>query len=306
MTDRSPPLNWLRVFESAARFQSFARAAGELNMSAAAVSQQIRALEDRLGTPLFDRHAHAVTLTEKGRAYLPAVQQALVSLQYATEGLFGQMQDTRLFLQAVPLFAHGVLSRGIAEFGRQHPEIRISLASDEGAGGPAARYADLRVIFGPPGAGDGETERLLGERLFPVAAPDLAAQVAAPADLLTLPLIEVPLHRAGWPHLFESLGFVPRAARFIRTDNSLMAAGLAAEGAGVMLARAPASDAIVAASGLVPCLGGFAVDGAHSYHLSCAGVAALRRPARLFRDWLISRCALLEAGMARDGLNAPG
>ena len=83
-----PSLNWLRVFEAAARFQSFARAAEELNMSAAAVSQQVRALEDRVGAPLFTRAAHSVALTDLGRAYLPIVQQSLLTLQNATEGLF--------------------------------------------------------------------------------------------------------------------------------------------------------------------------------------------------------------------------
>ena len=81
MAAPQPPLNWLRVFEAAARCQSFSRAADELNMSASAVSQQIRALEQRLGAPLFERHARAVTLTVAGRAYLPGVQHALVTVQ---------------------------------------------------------------------------------------------------------------------------------------------------------------------------------------------------------------------------------
>ena len=88
MTSRIPSLNWLRVFEAAARTQSFARAAEQLNMSAAAVSQQVKALEGHLGSALFQRHAHAVSLTEAGRAYLPSVQQSLLMLGNATDGLF--------------------------------------------------------------------------------------------------------------------------------------------------------------------------------------------------------------------------
>ena len=83
MTAPLPSLNWLRVFEAAARCESFARAAEELNMSAAAVSQQVRALEERLGAALFERPAHAVRLTDPGRAYLPGVQQAMLTLQPA-------------------------------------------------------------------------------------------------------------------------------------------------------------------------------------------------------------------------------
>ena len=96
-----PSLNWLRVFEAAARCESFSRAAAQLNMSPAAVSQQVRALEERLDMALFERHAHAVTLTEVGRAYLPSVQQALLTLENATEGLFGAARAQQLFVQSV-------------------------------------------------------------------------------------------------------------------------------------------------------------------------------------------------------------
>jgi len=80
MVSKIPSWNWLRVFEASARCESFARAAVELNMSAAAVSQQARALEERLGARLFDRQAPAVRLTDVGRAYLPGVQQPLLTL----------------------------------------------------------------------------------------------------------------------------------------------------------------------------------------------------------------------------------
>ncbi|MGI9369748.1 MAG: LysR family transcriptional regulator [Ruegeria sp.] len=123
MTTRIPSLNWLRVFEAAARTESFARAAVQLNMSAAAVSQQVRALETRLGTPLFHRHAHSVTLTEAGRAYLPSVQQSLLMLETATTGLFGESREQRLFVQSVLLFAHGFLAQNVPEFQTAHPKI---------------------------------------------------------------------------------------------------------------------------------------------------------------------------------------
>ncbi|QGX97685.1 LysR family transcriptional regulator [Roseovarius faecimaris] len=296
MSQPVPSLNWLRVFEAAARYQSFARAAGELNMSAAAVSQQIRALEARLGTPLFDRHAHAVSLTEMGQAYLPAVQHALVSLQEATEGLFGSAQQQSVFIEAVPLFADGVLAQVIASFRVLHPEVEVTLTTDLGGGQATRRYHDLRVIFGTPTGTDGLSEWLLGERLYPVATPALAAEVSDPADLLKHPLIDVAQHRTGWAYVFEKMGFVSRAARYIRTDSTVMAAALAREGAGIALARAPASDAVMRGAGLVPCLDGFMLTGAYGYHLTYADHPALRRPAQLFRAHLHAACRTLEAG----------
>ena len=77
MSSLIPSLNWLRVFKAAARHSSFARAGKELNMSAAAVSQQIVALEGSLGRPLFDRTANSVRLTGDGADFLPTVQIAL-------------------------------------------------------------------------------------------------------------------------------------------------------------------------------------------------------------------------------------
>jgi LysR family glycine cleavage system transcriptional activator len=124
-----PSLNWLRVFEAAARNESFARAALELGMSAAAVSQQIKALEERVGAPLFTRHAHAVRLTDLGRAYLPSVQQALLTVQNATEGLFGPARAPQLFVQAVLIFAHGVLARHHAAFQQAMPGVALSLTT---------------------------------------------------------------------------------------------------------------------------------------------------------------------------------
>ena len=80
MASRVASLNWLRVFEAAVRSESLARAAVPLNMSPAAMSQQVRALEEHLGRALFQRGAQSVMLTEAGRAYLPPVQQALGTL----------------------------------------------------------------------------------------------------------------------------------------------------------------------------------------------------------------------------------
>ncbi|MCP4818698.1 MAG: LysR family transcriptional regulator, partial [Shimia sp.] len=105
MSGRIPSLNWLRVFEAAARTESFARAAAQLNMSPAAVSQQVKSLEERLGAPLFVRKAHSVQLTDAGRAYLPPVQQSLMTLEEATEGLFGRTREEALYLNCVLIFA---------------------------------------------------------------------------------------------------------------------------------------------------------------------------------------------------------
>lgn len=287
MSSRIPSLNWLRVFEAAARTESFARAASQLNMSAAAVSQQVKALETRLGTPLFHRHAHAVTLTEAGRAYLPAVQQSLLMLESATTGLFGQTRDQRLFVQSVLLFAHGILAGGLPEFEQAHPQINLSLTTGNQVADFANRFTDLQIVFGNPALFGSEGDELLRERLYPVAPPDVADQIRTPSDLTRFTLIEVSTHRASWPHVLETLRLPQGQARYFFADNSLMAVELSAAGTGLALARAPASDRIIQLSRLVRCLPGIEIPGQEAYHLIYPSRASLRPPARAFRDWLL-------------------
>ncbi len=286
-----PSLNWLRVFEAAARAESFARAAGELNMSAAAVSQQVRALEERLGTPLFERHAHAVRLTDAGRAYLPGVQQALLTLQSTTEGLFGAQRAEQIYVRAVLLFAHGILADGFRDFTARHPQITLQIDTGNTIYDFSQSFSDLQVVFGNPSAYGAEGDALLSERLYPVARPEIAAQITKPEDLLVHSLIEVSTHRAGWPHVFETAGIWPGAVKYLFADSTIMGFALARAGAGVALARAPASDRAMAEAGLVPCLDEFEVAGQERYHLVYPDRTGLRPAAKAFRDWLIAHCA---------------
>ncbi|MCV2871881.1 LysR family transcriptional regulator [Defluviimonas sp. WL0050] len=291
---RIPSLNWLRVFEAAARTESFARAAAELNMSPPAVSQQVKALESHLGMALFTRQPHAVRLTEAGRAYLPSVQMSLVSLETSTAGLFGRAREERLYVQAVHIFAQGVLAPLFTDFTARHPDIALHITTGNAVEDFTHAFSDLKIIFGAPSAFGRAHDQLMGEMLYPVATPEIAARIKTPADLLAHPLLEVATHRAGWPHVFESLKLLGAGARVVMVDSTVMAAALAGHGAGIALARAPASDPIMRAQGLVPCLPGVAVPGLEYYHLVYPDPGTLRRPARAFRSWLMERVSALE------------
>lgn len=288
MAPRLPSLNWLRVFEAAARCESFARAAVQLNMSAAAVSQQIKALESQLGAELFTRQAHAVKLTEAGRAYLPVVAQALGVLEGATEGLFGQRAQDQLFVQSVLLYAHGVLAPRMADFMEKFPDVALRLTTGNRAEEFSHGFHDLRIVFGTPSQFGAQSDPLQAETLYPVARADVVSQIRDAHDVLGFPLIEVATHRAGWPHVFDALGLRARAVRWIYADSTIMAAALAAGGAGIALARAPASDRIMAAHGLHACLDAGQVSGTDRYHLVYEDRASLRPAARAFRDWVLT------------------
>jgi LysR family glycine cleavage system transcriptional activator len=260
-------------------------------MSAPAVSQQIKALETQLGTELFLRAAHSVALTDSGRAYLPAVQNALSGLEGATSGLFSKAKEEQVFVQSVLIFALGLLAPRLSEFERLHPEIKIRVTTGNIATDFKQDSSDLMIIFGAPSSYGADSDKLLGETLFPVARPEIAAQISTPQDLLQFPLIEVATHRAGWAQVFEACNIRATGVRFIYSDNSIMAFGLAQHSDKIALARAPASDHAMTAAGLVPCLPGFAIDGIQSYHIAYADRSSLRPAAQKFRKWLIDTYA---------------
>jgi len=97
MKENLPPLSALIAFEAAGRLQSFTRAAAELHVTQAAVSRQIRLLEDHIGRPLFTRAHRAVELTNEGRDYLHTVVNALTHIGAATADLKTAARDPRLF-----------------------------------------------------------------------------------------------------------------------------------------------------------------------------------------------------------------
>jgi len=121
---RLPPLGALRAFEAAARHLSFTRAAAELCVTQAAISHQVRQLEDWLGLKLFARRGHALALTSEGGGYLVELTQLFDGLAEATARLSGRQQDT-LRITALPSFASRWLLPRLGGFRAQHPGIEL-------------------------------------------------------------------------------------------------------------------------------------------------------------------------------------
>ena len=290
---RIPSLNWLRVFEAAARMGSFSGAARLLNMSPPAVSQQIKALEGYLDATLFERGAKSVSLTDAGRAFLPTVRQSLLSVETTAASLFGHASGAPLTVQATLIFASSWLAPRLAHFARRHPDIQPHIMGVHGDSDPAGEAPDLSILFGPAPRGWGDYDRLFGEWLTPVAHPDIARTIGRPEDLLAHRLIEISSHRTSWIQLLETAGGLDLAqARFCFADTSQVSLAMAAGGFGIALARAPATDGLVEAYGLKPCLEGFRIQGSEFYHLAYRARAALSPAASKFRDWLLDEAAL--------------
>src|SRR5919107_1843768 len=131
LPSKLPPMSAVRVFEAAARHQSFTRAAEELGMTQAAVSYQIRMLEERIGTALFVRLPRHVELTPTGKELAPAVSEAFEQLRTAFETV-GRLQDNRLTVSVLPTIAAHWLVPRLGRFQTAYPELAVQVdASNE-------------------------------------------------------------------------------------------------------------------------------------------------------------------------------
>jgi LysR family glycine cleavage system transcriptional activator len=190
MAAQLPPLQAIRAFEAAARYLSFTKAAEELGMTQAAVSYQIKVLEDRVGSPLFIRKPRQVALTEAGRRLADASGQAFEILREAWSSVRGDAEGT-LVISTVQTFATW-LAKHLGPFQITHPSIavRIVIASD------IVDFARDEVDVGIR-SGGGKWPNIASHHLFdadftPMLSPKLAETiggVSKPADLLKLPII---------------------------------------------------------------------------------------------------------------------
>ncbi len=127
MNYQLPPLNWLRAFESAARYNNFTTAAKELNLTPAAISHQVRSLEQHLDFLLFERLARSLKLTDKGRAYLPSVRRAFEDLSASTTGIFGTKGKQSINIRCTAAFSIFWLAPRLKSFFARYPDIDVRL-----------------------------------------------------------------------------------------------------------------------------------------------------------------------------------
>ena len=175
MSRRLPPLGALRAFEAAARHESFAKAADELAVTPAAVSQQIRQLEADLGVSLFRRLPRGLVLTQAGRSALPELGQAFAHLARAVEGVRGGSLVGPLVVSVIPSFAGRWLVPRLGAFVAAYPEIEITVRAEIRNVDFAREDVDVGIRYGKgiyPGL---ETRLLLTEYVSPVCAPGLLA-----------------------------------------------------------------------------------------------------------------------------------
>ncbi|MCR4268978.1 LysR substrate-binding domain-containing protein [Nitratireductor sp. ZSWI3] len=187
-----PPLTALRVFEAAARHGSFTRAGQELGMTQAAVSYQIKVIEERVGTPLFVRRPRQVTLTETGQRFAPLVTDAFERIASAYAEARGAMEGT-FTISTAQTFAINWLVQNLDAFQALHPALTVRLEASQRLAAFQTEDVDvaIRSGHGPwPGL---ERHLLLMANFSPMLSPRLAETVGGirtPEDLLRLPLLD--------------------------------------------------------------------------------------------------------------------
>ncbi|KAA5604203.1 transcriptional regulator GcvA [Roseospira marina] len=237
---RLPPLNALRAFAAAARHLSFTRAAEDLYVTQAAVSHQVKALEDFLGVPLFRRGTRAIHLTEAGQRYALRVQDAFRTLHDATDALLAQEESGRLTVTTMTSFAAKWLIPRLGDFLSAHPEIELRLETGMEAVDLQTGAVDVALRLGPGPYPNLHAEILLRDEVFPVCAPALMDgpyPLHTPPDLAHYVLLQdggldwaVWLDAAGLRGRFDPY----RGPGFLDSTMSIQAA---VAGHGVLLGR---------------------------------------------------------------------
>jgi LysR family glycine cleavage system transcriptional activator len=250
MAGKSPPLHFVRAFECAARHMSFTRAARELGLTQAAISQQVRALEDHVGQPLFRRGARSLKLTEAGEALLPALRQAIGQIDSATQAVLAGARGRSLAISCPVSLAAGWLSARLSAFRLVHPSIDVTVQGTvwEDRDGPAG---DLVISIDREGEAPPDSTPLWQERLALVASPAFAAGLQVPADIETAPKIFIQGRQEYWLAVHAALGLSPPDfSRGMRVNVSMLALELAASGAGAAVLPLSLAEAAIASGRL--------------------------------------------------------
>ena len=295
MHRRMPPLNALRAFEAAGRNLSFTKAAEELFVTPAAVSQQVKMLEGYLGLQLMRRNGRGLELTDAGLECLPEVHAGFDRLSASMERLARRNAEDLLTVSLSPCLATLWLSSRLPRFQTGHPHIDVRLLAviNKYADGKYTSDVAIRYLPGPfPGC---HVDPLMPEHVFPVCSPALLRNgppLKKPADLKHHRL----LHDEGmqpvpgfpdWQRWLEVAG-VPdvEVQRGPRLSISSMVVQAAVRGEGVALARSVLVADEIAAQRLVP-LFDVPYPEVFHYYLVTSASSANQKKTRIFREWIL-------------------
>ncbi|WP_333702217.1 LysR substrate-binding domain-containing protein [Sphingobium yanoikuyae] len=288
-----PPLSAIRVFEAAARLENFTAAAQELGMTQAAVSYQVKLLEERLGISLFQRTGRKVALTEKGREIAPILTRAFDQMRQGFAALT-QDHSAVLSISCTNSFAHLWLAPRIGAFQMRHPNLAVRIMADDAVVDLARDGIDLAVRGGKgewPGL---EAKLLTHNRLVPMCSPawrDRYGPVADAQALHALPRLSP--DDMWWHEWFAAMGVEADPADGppgIALDSQVMEGRAAIAGQGVAILNHFLWKAEVEAGQLVEAVPSYVREIA-SYWLVYPPHARNTPKIKAFRDWISAEFA---------------
>jgi LysR family glycine cleavage system transcriptional activator len=299
-----PPLNALRAFEAIARHLSFAKAADELHVTPAALSHQIRALEQQLGLELFHRRTRAIELTEAGELIYPGLHAGFESVRNA----IGQLDRTRegnvLVISATPGLVAKWLMPRLWRFLHAHPDIDARVAATMKLADFGGDGVDVAIRMSTGHHPDLHVEKLFEDSMLPVCSPRLVEQgLKSVADLARFPLIhhDIPMSMRAPPRWADWLSVAGAqgidATRGLRVNVADHALDAAVAGAGVSLSfKLIASDDVH--SGRLVSPFGPELPLTVGYFFVCPKGHETRPKVRAFHDWLYAEIAETKAKWA--------
>ncbi len=236
MGDYLPPLNALRAFEAAARLQSFKEAAGELHVTPAAISQQIRLLEDHLDAKLFIRTTRSLALSERGAAAFPLLREAFDSLHAAAKQLRGSPSDKAITVSVNPSFGSLWLLPRLERFNQAHPDIPVRVESTNAFADFQRGQVDIAIRQGRGNYPGLACDLLIADFALVVCSPHLLEKntpLTSPDQLAGRPLLHVdwPMEKGAAPswdrwrvhHKLDALD-LSQGTRFSMEDLAVRAA----------------------------------------------------------------------------------
>ena len=299
MSRQLPPLKPLRAFEAAARHLSFTKAAQELNVTQAAISHQVKTLEDALQTQLFRRFNRRLMLTDSGQAYLPALTEAFDRIDAATLRLRANDRSGDLKISVATSIAAKWLLPRLTRFRQLHPDIDVMVSASDKMADFARDDMDMALRYGYgvyPGL---RVDKLMQDTVFPVCSPALLQgplPLREPADLKHHTLMHEEwgdmINAPDWGVWMAAAGVkgvnTDRGPRYSHSSLSLQAA---MDGQGVALARSSLVGLDLEAGRLVQPFGPVLTTNYACYVVSPEATADWPK-IKAFREWLLEQAAM--------------
>ncbi|PHM36660.1 transcriptional regulator GcvA [Xenorhabdus innexi] len=294
MSKRLPPLNALRVFDAAARHLSFTKAAEELFVTQAAVSHQMKSLEDFLGLKLFRRRNRSLLLTEEGQSYYLDIKEIFTAINEATRKLQARSAKGALTVSLSPSFAIQWLVPRLSGFNQSFPGIDVRIQAVDREEDKLADDVDVAIFYGRGNWPGLRTDRLYPEYLLPVCSPSLLMgerPLKTPADLVNHTLLH-DSSRRDWQAYIRQLDMqqlinVQQGPIF---SHSAMVIQAAVHGQGVALANNVMAQNEIDAGRLV-CPFNDVLVSKNAFYLVCHDNQAELGKIAAFRKWILAQAA---------------